>query len=157
MHGFESLTPNQRQAAEIIVKNAVDRRIDKKIKKLTQSEIGALLDDPVSDRTIRNWNKDPLFLAYIEALSLHRVRRAMPDFVGVLVANLEHGQNLSTKQLELIAKIGQWLPDERSSASSQLGVSIGHKDIEARIKQLEEKASQKEIGTIVQVKDGGAD
>ncbi|QYA47963.1 hypothetical protein [Nosocomiicoccus ampullae] len=157
MNGFESLTPNQRQAAEIIVKNAVDRRVDKKIKKLTQSEIGEMLDDPVSDRTIRNWNKDPLFLAYIEALSLHRVRRAMPDFVGVLVANLEHGQNLSTKQLELIAKIGQWLPEENSSASSQLGVSVGHKDIEARIKQLEEKSKQEDVGTIIRVKDGGAD
>lgn len=152
MNGFEGLTERQRQCAEIIVQNAVDRRTTKNskepVQKLTQAEIGEMLDPPITDRQIRNWNKDPLFLRYIEYLSRIRIQQAMPDFVGVLVANLEHGQNLSTKQLDLIAKVANWLPDQTQSASTQLGVSSGHQQIEDRIKALE-KRSRKDVDAVV--------
>ena len=143
---FDSLNANQKQCAEIMVQNAVDRRTNKQTtKKLTQKEIGELLDPPVTDRQIRNWNKNPTFLAYVEYLSLLRVRQAMPDFVGVLVANLEHGQNLSTKQLDLIARVAQWLPEQGAPKQQQVGSGSQLDDVQARIAKLE----RKEIDAIV--------
>src|SRR5699024_3756199 len=107
MNNFhDTLTESQREDAEMYVDNESDRRRDNKIPKLTQSDRGDA--GGVTDRTIRNWFKDPAFLAYLEHLSRINIQAAMPAFAAVLIQNLEHGQNLSTKQLDLIAKVAEW-------------------------------------------------
>lgn len=134
---FDSLSEGQKAVAEMMVANAIERKSNKDAKKATQQEMADEVD--VTVRTIRNWQKDEVFLEYVGYLSRIRLQAAMPDFVGVLIANLEKGQNVSTKQLDLIAKVADWLPEKESSGNS-LTVNVGHaQSIEDRIKQLEER------------------
>lgn len=134
--GFDLLSDKQREAAEIIVDNAIEQRQGGK--KLSQAAIGEMVG--VTDRTIRNWQNDETFLGYLRDLSTKRLQAAMPQFVGVLIANLSKGQNVSTKQLDLIAKVADWLPEPKSSASSTtVNVQVGTTDIHDRIKALEDR------------------
>lgn len=134
---FDTLSEGQKTVAEMMVGSAIERKSDTKTKKLTQLEMAE--EAGVSVRTIRNWQKDETFLEYVGYLSRIRLQAAMPDFVGVLIANLEKGQNVSTKQLDLIAKVADWLP-EKQSAPDTLNVNVGHtQSIEDRINQLEER------------------
>jgi len=134
MSSFDTLSEKQKEVAELMVENAIHRRSAKDVKKLSQQELGEAVG--VTDRTIRNWQKDPAFLAYLEHLSRLRLQAAMPDFIATLITNLERGQNLSTKQLDLMAKVGDWLP-ETKSASSTINLQLGASSLEDRIAKLE--------------------
>lgn len=140
---FDALSEGQKDVAEAMVDNAIERKKDKNIAKISQIELAEIAD--VSDRTIRNWLKDERFLEYVAYISNIRLQAHIPDFAAVLIANLEKGQNISTKQLELIAKFGDWLPDKDSGLTT-LRVESGHTAIEDRIKQLELRA-QEELAT----------
>lgn len=134
---FDTLSEGQKAVAEMMVENAIERKSDTKTKKMTQSEMAEQAD--VTVRTIRNWQKDETFLEYVGYLSRIRLQSAMPDFVGVLIANLEKGQNVSTKQLDLIAKVADWLPEKQSSPNT-LNVHVGNaQSIEDRVEQLAER------------------
>lgn len=133
--GFDLLSDKQREAAEIIVDNAIEQRQGGK--KLSQAAIGEMVG--VTDRTIRNWQNDETFLGYLRELSVKRLQAAMPDFVGVLISNLSKGQNVSTKQLDLIAKVANWMPEPKSSAATTVNVQVGTTDIHDRIKALEDR------------------
>ena len=120
----------------MMVQNALDRKTSG-AKKIKQAELAEAVD--VTPRTIRNWQHDEVFLEYVGHLSRIKLQAAMPDFVAVLIANLEKGQNVSTKQLDLIAKVADWLP-EKQGASHTLNVNVGHADnIDDRIRQLQER------------------
>ena len=154
---FESLTERQRECADLIVENAIERRKDRKIKKLTQSELGEAVG--VSDRTVRNWMKDPLFLAYLEYQSRISLQAAMPDFVAVLIANLEHGQNLSAKQMDMMMRMADWLPDQGSKGEPTSN-QIDHSEIEGRIARIEADMRTKDLTEQIETaeapKDGDA-
>ncbi|MCU7556544.1 phBC6A51 family helix-turn-helix protein [Macrococcus capreoli] len=136
MSSYDTLSEKQKEVAELMVENAIERRTDKDIKKLTQAQLGEAVD--VTDRTIRTWQKDPAFLAYLEHLSRIKLQAAMPDFIAALISNLERGQNLSTKQLDLMATIADWKPDPKSAAST-INVQLGASSLEERIAKLEER------------------
>lgn len=142
----DTLSEKQREVAEMIVDNAIERRRDKKVKRLTQAELADAVD--VTDRTIRNWQKDPAFLAYLEYLSRVNIQAAMPDFAAVLIQNLEHGQNLSTKQLDLIAKVADWLPQPQSH-SQQIQLSVGNDELQQRLDKLEQRIPPKSVDGVV--------
>ena len=146
---FDALSEGQKDVAEVMVDNAIERKKDKKVSKISQIELAEIAG--VSDRTIRNWLKDERFLEYVAYISNIRLQAHIPDFAAVLIANLEKGQNVSTKQLELIAKFGDWLPD-KDTQHTTLTVDVGHTAIEDRIKQLELRAQQ-EIGSKRNVPD----
>lgn len=143
MNSFhDTLTESQREVAEMYVDNEIDRRRDKKIPKLTQSDMGDAVG--VTDRTIRNWFKDPAFLAYLEHLSRINIQAAMPAFAAVLIQNLEHGQNLSTKQLDLIAKVADWVPQPQSNAQT-LHIQSGTDELQKRLDKLEKRVPPKRV------------
>lgn len=135
MNNFDILTEQQKQLAELMVENAIERRAGES-KKMTQAALGEAVG--VTDRTVRNWQKDPTFLAYLEHLSRLRLQAAIPDFMATLIANLERGQNLSTKQLDLMATIADWKPEPKS-ASSTINVQLGASSLEDRIAALEQR------------------
>lgn len=141
---FDTLTDRQKTVAEMMVNHAIQRKEGSiPDKKLTQREMAEEVD--VTVRTIRNWQNDALFLEYVGYLSKMRLQAAMPEFVGVLIANLERGQNVSTKQLDLIAKVADWLPD-KEKPTNQLTLNVGHsEDIQQRIAQLEERGKREII------------
>lgn len=132
---FDTLSDKQREVAELMVESEIERR-NTGAKKLSQEKLGESVG--VTGRTIRNWQKDETFLAYLEYLSRLKIQAAMPSFAAVLISNLEKGQNLSTKQLDLIAKIADWLPEPKSS-SHTVNVQVGTDSLEERILKLEEK------------------
>ena len=72
-------------------------------------------------------------------LSRVRLQAAMPDFVGVLISNLDKGQNVSTKQLDLIAKVADWMPERGQSGGTTVNVNMGHLDLDERVAQLQER------------------
>lgn len=131
---YDSLSEKQREVAELYTENEIDRRRNKEIKRLTQEELGEAVG--VTGRTIRNWFKDPAFLAYLEHISRLNIQAAMPSFAAVLIQNLEHGQNLSTKQLDLIAKVADWVPQAQSQVTHSV-VQIGTEDLQRRLDSLE--------------------
>ena len=128
--------------ADLIVNHAVDRHTNKGVKKLTQARMAE--EAGVTERTIRNWHKDELFLEYVGYLSRMRLQAAMPDFVGVLIANLEKGQNVSTKQLDLIAKVADWMPEKQNSENTYNINVGGQSELENRIQALTER-KRKEV------------
>lgn len=131
---FDNLKDNQREVAQAIVDNAVEARMDKSVKKLTQKDLGEI--GGVDARTIRNWRRDVLFLEYVQELSTMKMAEHAPEFVAVLISNLK-GANPSTKQLDLFAKIANMIP-EKEGATHNTNVMIGNNDdIKARIEQLE--------------------
>lgn len=150
MNNFDALTERQKEVAEAIVDNAIERKKDKTVSKLTQAELGELVG--VTDRTVRNWSNDILFLEYVEYLSRVRLQAAMPDFVAVLIQNLEKGENVSTKQLDLIAKVADWLPDKKSKDEAT-SISYGHaSSIEERIRRIEDR-KREEVDVTPKVAD----
>lgn len=143
MNSFhDSLTDKQREVAEMYVDNEIDRRRDKKIPKLTQSDMGDAVG--VTDRTVRNWFKDPAFLAYLEHLSRINIQAAMPSFAAVLIQNLEHGQNLSTKQLDLIAKVADWVPQPHNGTQT-IHIEQGTEELQKRLDKLEKRVPPKRV------------
>src|SRR5699024_1016774 len=93
---FDSLKDNQKEVAQAMVDNALDVRMNKGTKKLTQKDLGEI--GGVEARTIRNWQRDILFLEYVQELSKMKLAEHAPQFVAVLISNL-NGANPSTKQL----------------------------------------------------------
>lgn len=139
---FDALTEAQKEVADLMVQNAIERKKGS-AKKIRQHELAEAVG--VTDRTIRNWQHDELFLEYVGYLSRLKLQAAMPDFVAVLIANLDKGQNVSTKQLDLIAKVADWLP-EKQGANHTLNVNVGNTlDIDDRIKQLQERKQSEVI------------
>ena len=137
MQEFDSLKESQKEAAEIFVKNAIERKQDTKIPKLSQREVGEMVG--VTDRTVRYWLQNPVFLDYMAYLSTIELRKSMPDFVGVLIHNLQRGQNVSTKQMELFAKISNLFPENNSTSTTNVNIELGHSALEDRIKQLQDR------------------
>lgn len=132
-NNFDSLSDAQKEVADLIVQNAIDRRTGGK--KLTQSQLAEKVG--ITDRTLRNWYKDKTFLSYLDHLSRLQLQASMPDFTAVLISNLEKGQNLSTKQLDLIAKVADFLPQPKATSNTTYNVQIGMDNIEERIQRLE--------------------
>lgn len=131
---FDALKDNQKEVAQAMVDNALDVRMNKGTKKLTQKDLGEI--GGVEARTIRNWQRDILFLEYVQELSKMKLAEHAPQFVAVLISNL-NGANPSTKQLDLFAKIADMLP-EKEATQHNTNVMIGNNDdIRARIEQLE--------------------
>src|SRR5699024_4320547 len=131
---FDALKDNQKEVAPAMVDNALDGRMNKGTKKLTQKDLGEI--GGVEARTIRNWQRDILFLEYVQELSKMKLAEHAPQFVAVLISNL-NGANPSTKQLDLFAKIADMLP-EKEATQHNTNVMIGNNDdIRARIEQLE--------------------
>lgn len=145
---FDSLSDKQRVAAENYVDNVIAHQKDSKIKKMTQEDLGETVG--VTGRTIRNWMNDTVFLQYIQHLSTKRLQVSMPAFVGVLIRNLERGDNVSTKQLDLIAKVADWVPDKKSSGDTYNQINYnGPTEVEDRIAQLQARKDAE----VIDVKD----
>lgn len=136
LSNFDALTEKQKEVAEMIVYDAVESKRNTKYKPRKQQELAEAVG--VTARTLRNWNQNSLFLEYMAHLSRLRLQSAMPDFVGVLIQNLERGQNVSTKQLDLIAKVADWLPEKHGS-NNTIDIKIGHLDLEDRVQMLQER------------------
>lgn len=149
MNNFhDTLTEKQREVAEAYTQNEIDRRRDRKIPKMTQKEFGDLVG--VTDRTVRNWFKDPAFLAYLEHISRMNIRAAFPAFAATLIQNLEHGQNLSTKQLDLIAKVADWVPQAQNGTQT-LHIQHGTDELQQRLDKLEQRIPPKSVEGSVKV------
>lgn len=134
---YDALSEPQKEAAELMVDGAINKKKNPKEKPMTQTAIAETVG--VTDRTLRNWKQDELFLDYVGYLSRVRLQAAMPDFVGVLISNLDKGQNVSTKQLDLIAKVADWMPERGQSGGTTVNVNMGHLDLDERVAQLQER------------------
>ena len=136
MTQFDSLTEKQMIAAENYVDNSIAHQRDKSIKKMTQEDLGETVG--VTGRTIRNWMNDTTFLAYIHALSMKRLQQSAPAFAGVLIRNLERGDNVSTKQLDLIAKLDDRVPQGKSGGDTynQITYNGSIDEIQSRIDRI---------------------
>lgn len=144
---FDALKDNQKEVAQAIVDGAIDSRMNG-TKKPTQKELGEMVG--VDARTIRNWNREMLFLEYIQELSKMKLAEHAPQFVAVLVANLK-GKNPSTKQLDLFAKIADMLP-EKDGTTHNTNVLIGNHDDEIR-QRIERLEAEKQRNVVPNISD----
>src|SRR5699024_2364782 len=131
---FDALKDNQKEVAQAMVDNALDVRMNKGTKKLTQKDLGEI--GGVEARTIRNWQRDILFLEYVQELSKMKLAEHAPQFVAVLISNLNRA-NPSTKQLDLFAKIADMLPEKEARQLNTNGMFGNKDDIRASNKQVD--------------------
>ena len=138
---YDALKENQKEVAQAMVDNAIEARTTG-AKKLTQKELGEI--GGVEPRTIRNWQREMLFLEYVQDLSKMKLAEHAPQFVAVLVANL-NGKNPSTKQLDLFAKIADMLPEKEAATHNTNVIIANNEDIRARIEQLEAESRSSKV------------
>lgn len=123
----------QQRAAELLNDNVFADKGDRKTQEEIANELG------VSDRTIRNWKREPAFMAYSEYLANQVRNEFYPVAVAQLMKAIEGGANGqgSIRAIELFLKLSGKLVDQTHTITESVDrLPRSREDITADLEEL---------------------